>query len=308
MIATATTTDIPKPQPKRGAWIFAHSLWDIIPVLAAVAHFAFVVWMIGAFATRPLWLSTIVGCVYAVGISWNINGISHNFIHTPYFKAKWMNYAFSLLESITVGFSQTLYHWVHMRHHVGNSDRPDDNGETVDWISIYRHGKDGKPENMWSYVFLSFFRDDVTAIYNALKKRKSFNAAWGLFELGVFFGLAFAALIYDWKAFLFYVPFYYIGNCLSFLNGYYEHFGGNPDVPLAWGVTSNDKFYNWLWFGNGYHAEHHYRPSTHWTKMPELHRTIAAQQAEKGTHTIAPCHALGFLDKSNRDLKAAEAA
>jgi fatty acid desaturase len=274
-----------------------------VPVVMAFVHLAFIVWMIGDFHARPWWVSAILGCIYAVGISWNINGISHNFIHTPYFKAKWMNYAFSLLESITVGFSQTLYHWVHMRHHVGNSDRPDESGETVDWISIYRHGKNGQPENVWSYVLLSFFRDDVTAVYNALKKRKSFNAAWGLFELGVFVALAIAALIYDWRAFLFYVPFYYAGNCLSFLNGYYEHFGGNPDVPMAWGVTSLDKFYNWVWFGNGYHAEHHYRPSTHWTKMKQLQDAIAEEQKAKGVHKISTAHGFGFLDKTNQEIK-----
>jgi hypothetical protein len=27
----------------------------------------------------------ILGFVYSVSISWNINGVSHNFIHNPYF-------------------------------------------------------------------------------------------------------------------------------------------------------------------------------------------------------------------------------
>jgi hypothetical protein len=29
----------------------------------------------------------ILGFIYAVSISWNINGISHNFIHNPYFRS-----------------------------------------------------------------------------------------------------------------------------------------------------------------------------------------------------------------------------
>ena len=287
---------------KKERFLFAHSYWDIVPVLAAAAHFAFDIWLIAGFRDRPLWVSLLAGCLYAISISWNINGISHNFIHTPYFKNKYLNYAFSLLESLAAGFSQSMYHWVHMRHHVGNSDKPDEKGETVDWISIYRHGKNGQPENVWSYTFRSFFRDDMEAIYKAIAKRKSFNAAWGIFEVGVFAGLVLAGLIYDWKAILFFVPFYYLGNCLSFLNGYFEHLGGNPDVPVAWGVSSRDPFYNWLWFNNGYHAEHHYRPSHHWTKMKQLHDSIAEQQNQKGTHIIDPCHALGFLDKKNQEL------
>ena len=282
--------------------IFAHSPMDIIPVLAAVAHLAFNIWLIVGFADRPLWLSAVLGVIYAISISWNINGISHNFIHTPYFTPRWMNYAFSLLESLAIGFSQTYYRWVHMRHHVGNSDPKDANGDTVDWLSIYRHGTDGKPESVWGYTFLSFFRDDMGDIHAAIAKRKPFNARWGKLELYAFLMMVGAAAMVDWRALLFYVPFYYLGNCLSSLNGYYEHLGSNPNVAIAWGVSSYNWFYNWLWFGNGYHAEHHYRPSCHWTRIKQLHRDIAEAQRAAGTHTISTCHALGFLAKENRGL------
>ena len=280
--------------------IFAHSRMDAIPVLAAFAHLAFDIWLVVGFAERPLWVSGLLGVIYAISISWNINGISHNFIHTPYFKPSWMNYGFSLVESLAIGFSQTYYRWVHLRHHVGNADRPDTNGETVDWLSIYRHGKNGQPENVWSYTLLSFFRDDIGEIHRAIAKRKPFNAKWARFELFAFFGLVLAALAYDWHAVLFFVPFYYIGNCLSSLNGYYEHLHGNPDVPMAWGVSTYNRFYNWLWFGNGYHAEHHYRPSTHWTKIKALHAQLSNDQRAARVHVISTCHALGFMAKENR--------
>ena len=280
--------------------IFAHSKMDSIPLLAAVAHLAFNIWLIAGFNGRPLWSSALLGCVYAVSISWNINGISHNFIHTPYFKPRWMLYAFSLLESLAIGFSQTYYHWVHMRHHTGNSDRQNAEGDTIDWLSIYRHGKNGNPENVWGYTFLSFFRDDMGDIHAAIAKRKPFDASWGKFELWAFIGMVVVALAYNWKAVLFFVPFYYLGNCLSSLNGYYEHLNSNPDKPIAWGVSSYNRFYNWLWFGNGYHAEHHYRPSCHWTKIRQLHDQIGAEQQREGVHVIGTCHALGFMAKSNR--------
>ena len=279
--------------------IFAHSRWDVVPLLAAVAHLAFNAWLVIGFAGRPLWVSGLLGVIYAISISWNINGVSHNFIHTPYFKPRWMNYAFSLLESLAIGFSQTYYRWVHMRHHVGNSDRPDENGNTVDWLSIYLHGKEGQPENVWRYTLLSFFRDDINDIHMAIAKRKSFNADWGRFELYAFFVLVFAAICYDWRAVLFFVPFYYLGNCLSSLNGYYEHLHGQPETPIAWGVSSYNWLYNVLWFGNGYHAEHHYRPSTHWTRIRTLRHSLAEEQERAGVHVIGTCHALGFMARAN---------
>ncbi|MBF2713580.1 fatty acid desaturase [Agrobacterium vitis] len=279
--------------------LFAYSKWDSMSVAAALLHLAFNIYLIAGFESRPLWLSFVLACLYALSISWNINSISHNFIHTPYFKPRWMNYAFSLLESITIGFSQTYYHWVHMRHHSGNSDRPDESGKTVDLLSIYKHGKNGEPENVFSYTFLSFFRDDLGEIHRAIAARRPFEAKWGRIELIAFIVVALAALAYDWKATLFLVPFYYLGNCLSSLNGYYEHLHGDPEEPIAWGVSSYKSFYNWLWFGNGYHAEHHYRPKTHWTQLPLLHDRIKDEQEKAGTHVISTCHALGFIAKEN---------
>ncbi len=67
-------------------------------------------------------------------------------------------------------------------------------------------------------------------------------------------------------------------------------------MPLAWGVSSYHKLYNLIWFNNGYHAEHHYRPKVHWTKMRELHLQIREEQKRAGVHVINPPHALGFLD------------
>jgi len=37
--------------------IFAHSRIDIIPVLAAVAHLAFDIYLIVGFASRSIWIS-----------------------------------------------------------------------------------------------------------------------------------------------------------------------------------------------------------------------------------------------------------
>ena len=78
--------------------------------------------------------------------------------------------------------------------------------------------------------------------------------------------------------------FWVVGHALSALNGYYEHLGANPDEPLAWGVSTYNRLYNLLWMNNGYHAEHHYRPGVHWTRMAALRREISDRQKAAGTH------------------------
>ena len=57
-----------------------------------------------------------------------------------------------------------------------------------------------------------------------------------------------------------------------------------------------EKIYNWLFFYDGYHAEHHFRPKVHWTKMEKFHQSIADLQKQEGVRTIKRAHMLGFLD------------
>ena len=195
-------------------------------------------------------------------------------------------------------FSQTFYDNVHRRHHSGNSDRKDVNGDTVDWLSIYRHGENGEAENVWVYTLKSYFRDDPAQIFHEIHRRSPFLAWFGVFEIVTVITVVILGIIFNWQFMLFMLPFYYIGNCLSSLNGFYEHWQGNPDSPIAWGVSSYSWLYNFLWFNNGYHAEHHYRPKQHWSKMKELHQQIATQQKAAGVHVIKWSHGLGFLQSN----------
>ncbi len=282
---------------KTDSKLFAFSRWDAIPVILGVLHFTYFWSLFYLFPRAPLWVMLLLGFIYSISISWNINGISHNFIHNPYFRLPLLNRLFSLMESIACCFSQVDYDVVHMQHHKGNSDRRDENGDTVDWVSIYRHGHDGEAENPWSYTFLSFFRDSPAAIGKELAKRGGTEMRWGKIELASFISVMAIEAMLNWRYMIcYFLPFMYFGHCLSYLNGYYRHYGGNPDKPIAWGVSSYDKLYNWTWFYNGYHAEHHFRPKAHWTRMAALHRQIQDLQQQQGVRVIKPPHVLGFLD------------
>jgi fatty acid desaturase len=285
-------------RPRTSSKIFAHTRWDALPAFAGLSHFAYFFALFYLYPRVPLWIMLILGFVYALMMNANINGIGHNFIHNPFFRSRLLNRLFGLIESIACCHSQTYYDVVHMQHHKGNADRPNEHGETTDWISIYRHGHGGEAENPWSYVFLSVFRDNPAAIRQELRKRGGNELLWGNIELIAFFSAVAVLGFLNWHYLLFFLPFVYLGHCFSYLNGYFRHYGANPDRPIAWGVSSYGKIYNWLFFYNGYHAEHHFRPKVHWTKMEAFHQQIAETQRQEGVRVIKNAHMLGFLDRN----------
>ncbi len=287
---------IPVNTASKPSALLKHSRWDWIPVGLGVLHFAGLIAFFAAYPFMSWPFRIAAGLLYAVSISWNINSISHNFLHNPFFVSSAFNTAFSYLISVTVGFSQAMYNFIHMRHHSGNMDRPDVAGNTIDYLSIYKYGRGGKPENVWRYTFLSFFRIDPKEVIARMAEKRKDEAKLARREM-IAFVLFFLLLgLLNWRFIVFLLPFWYLGHSLSSLNGYYEHFGGNPDKPIAWGVSTYEQIYNLTWLNNGYHAEHHFRPKLHWTKMKAFHKEIEQRQREEGVRVIRPPHALGFLD------------
>src|SRR5437868_11298490 len=71
--------------------LFAHTRWDAIPVAAGILHCAYFFGMFFLFPRTPLWVMMLFGFIYSISISWNINGISHNYIHNPYFRLSLLN-------------------------------------------------------------------------------------------------------------------------------------------------------------------------------------------------------------------------
>ena len=59
---------------------------------------------------------------------------------------------------------------------------------------------------------------------------------------------------------LVYAPGYLAGLGLCAMQGHFEHVRGT--------TSHYGRLYNWLFFNDGYHVEHHRRPGEHWSRLP----------------------------------------
>ena len=285
--------------------LFRYTRSDAIPALMAIVH---LLCLAGFFLAWPHlgWGARLTGAaLYALAIGWNQDSVSHNFIHNPFFVSPVLNRAMELILTLENGTPQTMYRWVHMRHHAGNSDRRDKDGNTIDPISIYRHGRDGKAEPAWRYVLLGFWRDDGPfEVARQIRTRRPGEARRALQEFWLMAGVYLALAVIRWDFVAVLAPFYYLGQSLSFLIAWYEHYGARPEEPLAAGVSTYGRVYNWTFLNNGYHAEHHYRPKQHWSQMKALRRELGPDQVRAGVKVIGPPHFLGFLHRETKTPQA----
>src|SRR5438552_3274429 len=81
-------------------------LWDALLVALAGLHGVVVL----AAPSIPL---------IGVGVWWNANTISHNFVHRPFFRNTALRVLFSAFLSVLLGIPQALWRERHLAHHVG---------------------------------------------------------------------------------------------------------------------------------------------------------------------------------------------
>lgn len=89
-------------RPRYG--IFRHAPLDALLVGFALAH-------------GVLLLTVPSVALIAVGLWWNANTVSHNFIHLPFFRSHRLNALLSVYLSVLLGFPQTFWRQRHLAHH-----------------------------------------------------------------------------------------------------------------------------------------------------------------------------------------------
>ena len=270
------------------------------------------------------WIGSFVLLVFMT--VYNIIVVSHLFTHVHWFESPLLNGLVSMLNSVNIGQSVQSYQLTHVRnHHRYNNDAKGPDGETKDLSSTFRGGVGLDHISVQRYAFggaagslVNVGRElwAVTRLWRAgtpdktLLELASDYPAKRAFELrqirldriAHFFGLALFFYI-SWKWTLFcYLPAFYLSLALVNVQNYYEHYGAAPGSRLTDSVSYYGRIYNLLTFNDGYHQEHHLRPQSHWSKMPEVRFKYRAE-LDQVERIISPVPAiLGILHRNRKQL------
>jgi hypothetical protein len=110
----------------------------------------------------------------------------------------------------------------------------------------------GLPQSLWKAKHLAHHRDQPF-------RWRPIRHEW-IAEGALVFALwTSLAMFAPWFLVTIYLPGWLIGLGLCEMHGRWEHVRGT--------VSHYGWLYNWLFFNDGYHVEHHNRPSHHWTQL-----------------------------------------
>ncbi len=276
-----------KAEKKRAkaATIFAYSRLDAFLVLVTGIQLALILWGLLNFSELSLAGLALFLLAHVLVSVTNYNTAAHNFVHSPFFVSRLLNDLYAALCGITVMLPFTLLRLYHMEHHQYGNDRKDPaTGTTKDSTSTYLYGKDGDHEALWRYSFLSQLRDWAAIAATFKTARESKQRARIAAEAAVI-AVFWAALFWvNWRFALFYIFVVYLSLVATTAQNYFEHYGAEPGSRKTDSVSCYNPIYNFLWFNNGYHQEHHFRAGVHWTRIKELRSEMLPEDQRRVVH------------------------
>lgn len=138
-------------------------------------------------------------------------------------------------------------------------------------FSIYLTLVLGVPQALWRARHLAHHAEGSLRIRDRVVPRRHWTRTMSM-ECGtlaiLWMTLGAVGSHYFWTT---YVPGIATGLLLCFLQGHYEHVRGT--------TSHYGRLYNLLFFNDGYHVEHHSKPTLHWTRLsrqPRMDRTSSA--------------------------------
>ena len=254
--------------------------WRTIAFLVLLCLCFFIQWT-GVFRSWALlsvtFILSFVACV-----------AKHNHIHCRTFSNRTWNRAWEFVLGICTGQSTAAIIPVHNeRHHARNHSDEDFVRSTIvnfrrNWLNLaafpFRvvwlvHRNKSEDVAGW--------RERKPRLWRHLQQER---AAVIIFIV--------VLLTINWKATLLYVALpWAFGQWGIVTINLLQHQDCDHDSEFNHSRNLTGRFVNWLFLNNGYHTAHHLRPTLHWSRLPEFHRTSVEpfMRRELNHHSFFAC-------------------
>lgn len=232
----------------------------------------FVLVAIGWNMRLDLWASALL-FIAVCSFSWFCAVITHNTVHVPIFKKKWMNRVFQVVLTNCYGHPVSTFVPGHNLSHHKFTEEPRDVMRT------------SKVRFSWNLVNLFLFFPIVgksivkgeQAFIKAMRKDKPSWFQQLVIEGGIMVAIMVVLAVLDWRKFLvwWYLPHLWAAFGIVTIN-LLQHDGCDPDHEFNHSRNFVGRFFGWWTFNNGFHAIHHIKPALHWSLTRQEHDKLVA--------------------------------
>lgn len=198
--------------------------------------------------------------------------MAHNHNHVPMWRSRWLNILTDYWITLFYGFPAFAWIPTHNQnhHHFINKEE--------DYTKTWRYSERNNLATLLSYPSISSYHQQkpIRAYLRDMRRHRP-TAYW--LSIGQYMALVIfviAAMLVDWhKALLFIVVPQQFGLFVVLVFNYLQHV--HADEESEWNHSRNfvGKWFNLLYFNNGFHTVHHQKPAMHWSQTPEAHAKIA---------------------------------
>lgn len=209
--------------------------------------------------------------------------INHNHMHCRIFRDNALNILLNLALSIARGHTATGIVIPHqLNHHIEvGSDRdwirPNLSGPGIGWRRLPRYVT-------FASINMMIQRTKPAAPVLPSQRLRSLRI-----EKAFLFAAIALAAVHDWHVFLLFnaLP-WLLGLSMLVAVNLLQHDACSPTMLLGESRDFTGTLGNWLFFNNGFHTAHHWRPAAHWSKLPALHLELQTQfsYAHQSHHSI----------------------
>lgn len=230
---------------------------------------------------RPDWVPYLFWISAYLALACGV--IAHNHNHCPTFSSKLMNEAFGNWISIFYGYPTFAWIPTHNLNHHKFVNRAGD--ATITWRYTNRHNALVAA----TYFFVSSYyqSDPIKAFIKKAREKNPKLHRRVMLQYGIWAGAHVALLslaiglhgvktgLYVWGLSCLVPALFALWTIMLF--NYEQHVHADPWSKHDHSRSFDGWWLNFLLFNNGYHTAHHENPGTHWSKLREVHESIAKE-------------------------------